>query len=319
MVDPMKKPDPKKWALVCAAASVVIAVVTVATAEDDRPVDDPTPTPTANGRDTFIDLGENFVQNAFDGNRHGFALRGTSDVAGKPPAAGAVQTAETPILPKVRAIAEERFRRIDAFCGLSEPQRRKLRFALESDIRRTAESIDAVWRKYHGVIVNQSDAAWQALSHEWHKDVRSCQDRVQSLCEEDSLLMKALGSTLDAEQHARFVAETEARRDYFWRSMVAREMIALDESLGLDERQHEELQALLLAERPRMRIGFQAPVVVFHFTPHIVAMALGRIDDSRLSSVVSPRQVKFLKQAAQMGAGIRNHLESIGFLEKEPR
>lgn len=304
--------------IVAAVAVIVVAGGAVAIAEDDRPVDDPPSAPAAHVQSSFIDLGEDFDRNVFEQPHGGFSLHGAAGPAGPSPAGEGGRESGPGSLAKVRAIADERFARIDALCRLTEPQRRKLRLALESDVRRSAEVIDAVRRKYRGMRVNTQDPAWQKVFQEWQQDVTVCREKLRSVCDGDSLVMKALPTALDADQHAQFVAETNARRDCLWRSIVVRELVGFDTVLGLDERQHEELEALLLAERPRLRVGFHAPAVMFQFAPQLVGLSLARIEDARLASVVSPRQAKLLRQFAQAGVGIRQHIESQGLLEKEP-
>jgi hypothetical protein len=301
------------------AAIAIVAVImaaALADAEDDRPSDDPPAVANA-GQNNFIDLGENFDRNVFEMGRGGFFLHGSSEAT---PAAGAAGgDADPASLAKIRGIADERFARIDALCGLTEPQRRKLRLAVELDARRTAEAIDAVRQKYRGMRVNQQDAEWQKRFNEWQKDVEACRDRLYLLCDGNSLLMKALPSTLDAEQHARFVAEKEASIDCLWRAIVARVLVDFDDSLGLDEEQHEKLESLLVAERLRLRVdGRSKQSTAAQFAPQLIGLALKRIDDARLASICSPRQAKFLRQFANTFAGMRQHIESQGLLEKEP-
>lgn len=304
-------------AVFCAALLAVMAGVAVATAEDDRAVDDPPPAAQPNNDGNLVDLGENFDANTFEGHGGGFSLHGVGSNAKKTgPGGGPGQ--ESSAAAKVRAVADERFARIDVLCGLTDPQRRKLRLAIESDVRRTVEMIEAGRRKYRGVQTRFNDAAGQKLFQEWQQDVARCREQLRSLCGRDSLVMKALPGTLDAEQHARFLAETEALQACYWQSTVARELIRFDDQLGLDRRQHEELESLLLAARPRLRIVLGARHEPEHLSQAIVFHALSQIDAGRLSSIVSPRQAKLLRQFAQTGANMRSHIESQGLIEKEP-
>lgn len=284
-----------------------------ADAEDDQPVDDP-PVPANFTTSSVIDLGENFDRNVLEMGHGGFSLNGTDASAPAPPA----DAAATETMGKIRGIADERFARIDSLCGLTEQQRRKLRLAAELDTRRTAEAIDAVRRKYRGLRMNQQDAEWQKRFQEWQKDVESCRARLDLLCDGDSLLMKALPSLLDDEQNARFVAEKEASLECLWRAIIARVLVEFDDSLGLDDEQHEKLTSLLLAERPRLRVGGRSRSRAAQFAPQLVGLALTRIDDARLATVVSPRQAKSLRQFANNGRGMQRHLESQGLLEKDP-
>jgi hypothetical protein len=130
--------------------------------------------------------------------------------------------------------------------------------------------------------------------------------------------MKALPSTLDEEQHARYVAEKEASLDCLWRAIVARVLVEFDDLLGLDEGQHEKLTSLLLAERPRLVVNLRSRCRAVQFAPSLVGLALARVDDARLAAVVGPRQAKFLRQFANNVRGMRQHLEAQRLLEKDP-
>lgn len=313
---PWWNPPPTRQAGGAIAIIVIIMTGALADAEDDRPIDDP---PARGGvvQHNFIDLGENFDRNVFEETRGSFGLNHVSSAAA-PPAGAAGGDAAAASLAKIRGIADDRFARIDALCGLTEPQRRKLRLAVELDARRTAEAIDAVREKYRGMRVNNLDAEWHKRFQEWQKDVEACRDRLELLCDGNSLLMKALPSTLDDEQHARFVAEKEARLDCLWRAIVARVLIDFDDFLGLDEEQHEKLESLLVAERLQLRIDGGSNLSAFEFGQKLVGLALTRIDDAVLASIVSPRQAKLLRQIANASLTMRQHIESRGLLEKEP-
>ena len=309
-------PPPTRLAGGAIAIIVIIMAGALADAEDDRPIDD-LPAPGGVVQNNFIDLGENFDRNVFKMHGEGFGLIHVSSAAA-PPAGAAGGDADAASLAKIRGIADDRFARIDVLCGLTEPQRRKLRLASELDTRRTAEAIDAVREKYRGMRVNNQDAEWHKRFQEWQKDVEACRNRLDQLCGSDSFLMKALPSMLDAEQHARFVAEKEARLDCLWRAIVARVLIDFDDFLGLDEEQHEKLESLLVGERLQLRIDGGSKLSAVEFGQTLVGLALTRIDDAELASIVSPRQAKRLRQLANASRAMRQHIVSRGLLEKKP-
>lgn len=295
----------------------VTAAIAVATAEDDLAIDAPPPVNGGQNADVF-DLGENFDRRVFDLDAGGAILRQANAPAAAPPAGVAGGDATSASLERVRGIADERFARIDAVCGLTEPQRRKLRIAIESDVRRTADAIDEARQKYRGMRVSQQDPPPPKQFTEWMEDVHACRMQLELLCDdEESLLMKALPSTLDAEQHARLSTETNAILDCRWRAIVARVLIDFDDSLGLDERQHEKLEALLLAERPRLRIGGRSRVAAIQCAPQLVCLSLARIGNDKVASIVSPRQGKLLGVFANRAERMRQQVELQGLLEKE--
>lgn len=297
---------------------IVVAVVGVANAEDDLAVDDPPPVNLGRRQTAVWDFDQNFDRSVFDLEPAGVIFRQANARATAPPAGIAGGDATSATLAKVRGIADEQLARIDAFCGLTEPQRRKLRLAIESDSRRTADAIDAVRQKYLGMKMSPQDPAWQGRLKEWQQDGEACRKQLDVLCRGESLLEKALPSTLDAEQQARLAIETDACLDCLWRSIVARVMVDFDDVLGLDRQQHENLESLLLSERPRLRIGRRSKVTAVQFAPQLVALALAPIEDERLASIVNPRQARRLRTFANSFAGMRDHIESQGLLEKAP-
>lgn len=303
------------------AVVCIVAGGAAATAEDDRPEDPPKP---AGVQSNFIDLGEQMDRNIATLGPKGRVAGGrapgirVTPMQRRQPAGGEGSVSEPDILAMHREIADERFKQIDLLCGLTEPQRRKLRLALESDIRRSTEAIEAVRRKYRGIRVDQNTPEWHKVAPGWHQDIEACRGVFQSLCDENSTFMRALPATLDADQRARMTAERDTYRECVWRAIVARALLDFDERLGLDEPQSEKLESLLVASPPPLRLHHrQAPTVMFQLGSHLVGLALTRIDDATLSSIVSPRQTKFLRQFANASVGMRQHMESQGILGKE--
>lgn len=305
----------------CAIGSLVTGGAT-GRAEDDRAVDDVPAgaAQQAQQQANWIDLGANFDTNVFQQTGGGFSLThgrrrqpapGTSR-----PETGAAAAAESPTLATIRKLGDARLARIDAACGLTEVQRRKLRLAMESDIRRLAEEIDAERRKYQGVEVNFADQDGQRRWQQFQQDVQRCRERLQGLLNTESLFMKVLPTTLDPGQYARLTAETDARRVVVWKGLVAAAMLKLNDLMGLDQGQHEELEKLLLAKQPPLRLEGFASRQNQHAQQMLVFMVLSEIDGERLRAGMSERQAKMLAQFAAQGKAMRSFIEAQGLLEK---
>jgi hypothetical protein len=302
---------------ICLAAS--------AHAEDDRVVDEitpPAPQVFQRAEGNLIDLGANFDANVFQQQGGGWVLqhrnagiRGRVRVSVSAGSAGEGQAA-TPVPAIAQQAGAARLARIDAICGLTDAQRQKLRLAMESDIRRVAEEIDGERRKYQGVEVNFNDQAGQRKWQEFQQDVARCQRRLRELGDSASLFGKVLDTTLDSDQRARLRDEIESRRDARWRSMVASFLVRGDEVLGLDQRQHEEIEKLLLEKRPPLRIDRAAASLQVDQERLLVWMILSEIDAKRLRSVVSDRQWQVLAQWANQGKMQRSHIETWGVFEE---
>ena len=312
-----RRPTAWPWRCACLAAAL-LAVGPVAHGEDDRAVDDISPAAQQmqeQQQGNRIDLGSNFDANVFQQSGNGFSL--THGRRRPSPTGGdGDQVPESPTLAAARALGAARLAQIDSVCSLAEDQRRKLRLAMESDIRRLAEEIDAERQKYQGVEVNFNDQAGQRKWQEFQQDVARCQRRLRELGDSASLFGKVLDTTLDSDQRARLRDEIESRRDARWRSMVASFLVRGDEVLGLDQRQHEEIEKLLLEKRPPLRIDRAAARLQVDQERLLVWMILSEIDAKRLRSVVSDRQWQVLAQWANQGKMQRSHIETWGVFEE---
>jgi hypothetical protein len=290
----------------------------VARGEDDKAVDDVSPAAQQmleQQQGNRIDLGSNFDTNVFQQTGNGFSL--THGRRRPSPTGGdGDQVPESPTLIAARKLGDARLAHIDSVCRLADAQRRKLRLAMESDIRRLAEEIDGERLKYQGVEVNFNDQAGQRKWQQFQQDVQRCRQRLQSLFDAESLFAKVLPTTLDAEQYARLTAEAASRRSYRWKGLVAAAMLKFDDLLGLDQRQHEEMKKLLLEREPALRIDRPANRQDLHAEQMLVSMVLAEIDAKRLQGIVSERQWKTLAQLANQGKAMRSYIESQGLLEK---
>jgi hypothetical protein len=153
----------------CAA---LVLVGSPAWAEDDRVIEEP-PTPQAQGEQQhLIDLGTNFDANLFEQQGNGWVLRGNANVVmphgqlilnGRRmilPGGIAVaeeQSPESPTFSRARILGEKRLERIAASCDLTDPQRRKLRLAMESDIRRFAAVVDGHRHRHRATILSTGE------------------------------------------------------------------------------------------------------------------------------------------------------------------
>lgn len=309
----------------CAVACLVIAGAPLR-AEDDRAVDDlpQAAQQQAQQQANWIDLGANFDTNVFQ-QTGGFSLthgrrqqRGQGPGSSRPEA-GSAAAAESPTLATVHKLGDARLARIDAACGLTELQRRKLRLAMESDVRRLAEEIDVERHKYLDVEVNFADQDGQRRWQQFQQDVQRCRERLRDLLDADSLFMKVLPTTLEPEQFARLTAETDARRAALWQGLVAAAMLKLNDLMGLDQAQYEQLEKQLLDKQPPLRIEGFASRQNQHAQQMLVFMVLSEIDGERLRAGVSERQGKMLAQFAAQGKAMRSFIEAQGLLEQETR
>ena len=302
-------------------------------AEDDRVVEEP-PAPQAQAdQQHLIDLGANFDANLFEQGGNGWVLRGgNANVVVAPqgqlilngrrmvlpggPAAAEEQPPESPSFARARSLGEKRLERIAASSDLTDAQQRKLRLAMESDIRRFAATVDATRARYAGVRVNLNDPEGQKKWHQFQQDVQECRQLLRRLFDSGSLFAAALPSTLDAAQVARIDAELRARRSFRWRTMVVSTLAKMDDMLGLSQSQHDLLAQALLANEPPLRIDELSPEQEnAHLQLNLVYMVLSGVDATPLQKATSERQWRTLALLMNQGKSMRSWIEQQGILE----
>lgn len=301
MVGTMTKP----LTITAVACAAVLAVA--ARGEDDHPVDDVAQFRGVQRQGHEVDLGAHFDANLLSVVE---LVLGNNRAPSKEKGEG-----------RLRAALEKRgdawLARIDALCGLSAAQRSKLELAIAYDIRRLMEDLEPTLLKYRGVKTSVNDPKWVQCQ----EDMARCQQRIRGLLGSQSLFEKSLPTTLDAAQFGRLTADSEARRQYRWRGLVAVAMVGFDDMLGLDQQQCDALEALLVAKQPRMRdenVMGGNPTVA-HAERMLVPMVLSGIDGQQLQAILNERQEKALMTVVGPTKFWRQHLEGQGVLEKEEK
>lgn len=264
-----------------------------------------------------VDLGVNFDANVFE-QQGGWVLRGGVG-AGRVriTVTGVEQISEAPTFERARTQAEARLARVDRLCDLTDAQRRALRLAIESDIRRLVERIDVQREKYLGVSVNMADPEGQKVWQTFQQDVQQCRRWLLELFDTGSLFSAVLGSTLDADQTARLEAETRVRRTFRWRALVETGLVKLDDAIGLSAEQHASLEAMLLAHEPPLRIEGLPRQTNAHAEQMLVYLTLSRVDQKALQAAVSPRQWRALAMFVNQGKAMQSWLEQQNLLEPQ--
>jgi hypothetical protein len=223
-------------------------------------------------------------------------------------------------LASVRQQAIMRADSIDAVCSLSAEQKAKLVLAIDADIQRLADEIDAVRRTYVGVRVNMQDAAGQQQWQLVHQNAQQCRQWVERACEEGSIFTKTLQQTLDREQGDKWAANRLAGRENRWQDMVASSLLHLDDMLGLLQGQHEAIEKLLLEKTPPLRmdsVDMARQRGVMNNWHMVLCWMLFEVDSNRLKAAVNERQWKVLSQLVQQGKHMRAGIVQSGFLESE--
>ena len=223
-------------------------------------------------------------------------------------------------LESMRQRSEARIATVDRIVGLSEKQKTKLQFAMESDLRRLADTVAEVRDKYIGrsftITGRGLDAESQKVMREAAQDGGRCRELIQQASGAESLLSKAIPGTLDDAQAERYASVMDARRGCRWKAMVAIGLARVDEVAGLTQQQHDLLTEALLASPPPDDEQLSAgPAVQSPPADVVVAARVTEMvtSDSKLAAVLDPRQTKAIKDAAtRTGVAARGGVRGLG-------
>ncbi|MFM8413733.1 MAG: hypothetical protein ACKOCX_03315 [Planctomycetota bacterium] len=303
------------WATVLACLVIGAVACPAPQAADDDVVADADQARDGPRQPQLLDLGMNFDANLFEQQGNGWVLRsGPADQRG-----GVSAKPESPALAKGRAMGLRRLERIASCCELDVEQRQRLLLAIESDVRRFAVAVEAIREQYAGRQVDMNDPVGQKEWHAFQQDLLVCRAQLRNLFEAGSLFATVLASTLEPAQRERLAKEDAARRSFHWRAMVLEVTAKLDETVGLDQKQHDTIVSELLAREPPLRtdadsLGRDDP----NLRRQLVLMVLAGGDARRIRSAVSERQWRTLSQLMNQGRAMRSWLEQQGVLEGKP-
>ncbi len=331
MVDQMIHAVCRSHPAALVAAVLVPVACATCPAADDRVVEAVRPEARqAEENQHLIDLGANFDANLFEQQGNGWVLRGGNglQVQGRLVINGRVVVgggreaapAESPTFARARPLAEKRIGRIDDAVGLTPEQRQRLQLAIESDIRRFASEIAEVRSRFAEVRVNLNDQEGQKTWHRFQQEVQRCRQRLRGLFDDGSLFAKVLPATLAPDQLSAIEAEARARRSFRWRAIVAATLVKMDETLGLEEKQHELIERTLLEREPALRVDELSPEQDnAHLQQNLVYMVLASADEAAIRKGVSERQWRTLALLMNQGKAMRSWIEQQGILEGPPR
>lgn len=196
---------------------------------------------------------------------------------------------------------------VDAACGLTELQRKKLEIAARIDVGPAWDDVEAIRSRYAGRTIDLQKQENHAEWNRFHQDMNRVQEMLAG-GEQDPALMRAMiGTILDDDQRSRWERQSAERERLQWLAVVDEGMATFDLQFGLSTRQHDALRGLLVEQRVRIdpqKAWQQGPQGL----PMICWHVLGRIDEGRLKAVVSERQWPILAAVIQQGKAM-THLK----------
>lgn len=298
------------------AGGIMLAAATVGRADDDR-IEEAVAAANVQQQGQVIDLASNFDANLFE-QANGLVIRGGGMRVRRPSPTGIAEAPEeSPALARLRRQAQEHLDRVDRTCGLSADQRQRLEFALESDARRIAAEIDATRTRYAGTAVNFQEPEGQRKWQEFQQDIQRCRSQLQQAFGKDSLFIDLLAAMLDERQRASLDEELRSRRSFRWRAMIAPVLLKMDETIGLDARQHALVERLLMAAEPRLVLDTAPGRRNTHAEQMLVYHQLSKVDTRLVRERLSDRQWQAVSMMMNQGKSMKSWLDQQGLVEPE--
>ena len=138
-----------------------------------------------------------------------------------------------------------------------------------------------------------------------------------TLFDEGSLFSESLSTVLDEGQLSILTAESAARRSFRWKSLVAKAMLRLDDTLALTQEQHTEVERLLLEKEPALRVDGWLRQRNEQGEQMLVFMVLAEVDQKALRAAVGEDRWKTVVMFANQGRSMRSWIQGQGLLEQK--
>jgi hypothetical protein len=188
---------------------------------------------------------------------------------------------------------------IDQVCGLSEPQRERLRLAGRGDIHRFFDEVERFRQEFMKV---RHDP--QMFNEIWQK-VSPLQMKFNSgLFDDDSLFHKVVGNVLDSEQELRYRQSELERRRFRYQANVATAVAVLENSIPLLDSQRQELIQLIIEQTA-------VPPRFGQFDYYVVLYQTATLNPEKLRPIFDDEQWRALDahlgQARMLEPQLRSH------------
>jgi hypothetical protein len=194
---------------------------------------------------------------------------------------------------------------VDRTCGLSAPQKEKLRLAGRGDYARFAQQVDELRARFVGKTYGQNEIG------EIYQKIQPLGAAYQAgLLGESSLFSKVLAQSLTPEQAKEFEQLEAQRRQTRYKAKVRLYVASIERSCPLTDKQRIALAELLIAEtKPPKRFG--------QYDWYVVMYQASKIPDEKYSRIVDEAQMRQLKRMLQHGQGMAHFLRQQKLLADE--
>lgn len=192
---------------------------------------------------------------------------------------------------------------VDRSCQLTPPQRQKLTLAGRGDIYSFFERVDEARARFKASNRNQQNIneLWQ-LAQPLQAAYRA------GLFTKDSLFMKTLKRTLNAEQHTRYTTVALERRVFQYRARIELTVASMEGTLPLRQEQRQKFIELLAAEtKPPLSFGQNDTMFVM--------WSVSQIPEEKLKPLFSDEEWKRMSQILNQSRGMGEWIKQNGMLE----
>ena len=214
---------------------------------------------------------------------------------------GDPKQARTQIETKLKLQLEE----LNRVCGLSDPQKQKLKLAASSDIKRFFDEVGVIRKKVKAGKIDQNE--WNNI---WQEIQPLRVKQSTGLFGDTSFYAKSVRKTLTAEQFAKYEAIVNERRRFRYRASIEVILTNMETAIPLRHSQHDAIVKLLLEET-------QPPPTFGQYDQYLIMYQLGKLAESKIKPLLDEQQWGQLKVQINQNQGMEQFLIQNGLIPKE--
>jgi hypothetical protein len=204
---------------------------------------------------------------------------------------------------------------LDEACGLSDAQRDKLTLAARLEAAESMQLFEGFQRRYSGRTVDFQTREGQETWQQFHRELNEIQRATSRSGSARHLPGRVVGSVLDDRQRDVWKGEGALRRASQWRRHMDGGLAILGASVGITDRQHEALVAMLMEDPPRIDMGRAREMFGDH-NPFVCWYALSRLDQDRLEAIFDARQWEKVSVIVRQGEQWQPQIDTLKLIEE---
>jgi hypothetical protein len=204
---------------------------------------------------------------------------------------------------------------LDEACGLSDAQRDKLNLAARLEAAESMQLFEAFQRRYAGRTVNFQTREGQQTWQRFHRELNELQWATSRSGRSRHLPGRVVGRVLDDRQRDAWKAEADLRTASQWRRFLDGGLSHLECSVGMTDRQHEAIVALLMEDPPRIDMAKARESFGDH-NPFLCWYAMSRLDQDRLEAIFDARQWEKVSTIVRQGEQWEPQINTMKLIEE---